>query len=41
MDGIGDSLEATHEVTLHYEVINYEVKVSVMEGTCIFMTELK
>ena len=41
MDGIGASLESTHEGNLHYEVINDKGKVSVMEGTGIFMPELK
>ena len=41
MKGIGASLEATHEVTLHYEVINYKGKVSVLEGAGLFMPDLK
>ena len=40
MDGIGASLEATHEVNLHCEVINNEGNVSVLEGTGIFMPDL-
>ena len=31
----------THELTLHYEVINNEEKFSDLEGTVIFMPELK
>ena len=41
MNVIGASLETTHEVTLHYEVINNEEKVTVLEGTGIFLTDLK
>ena len=41
MDGIGASLEAKHDGTLHYEVINYEDKVTVLEGNGIFMPDLK
>ena len=41
MDVIGSSLEETHEVTIHYEVINDEGKVSVLEGTGLFVTDLK
>ena len=40
VDVISASLEATNKVTLHYEVINYEGKVSVLEGTGIFMLDL-
>ena len=41
MGGIGSTLEENHERTLHYEVINYSGKVSVLEGTDIFMPDLK
>ena len=41
MNGIGASLEATHELILHYEVINDKGKVSVLEGTVILMTDIK
>ena len=41
MDGIGASLEATHDGTIQYEVINNEVKFSVLEGTGIFMPNFK
>ena len=41
MEGIADSLEATHQGTLYYEVINDEGKFSVLEGTDIFMPDLK
>ena len=41
MEGIGASLEETHELTLNYEVINCEVFVSVLEGTGILMPDLK
>ena len=41
MDSIGDSFEATHEGTLHYELINDEGGVLGMEGTGIFMPEIK
>ena len=41
MDGIGASLEETHKGNLHYEIINDEGEVSVLEGTGIFMSELK
>ena len=41
IDIIDVSLEVTNDGTFHYEVINYEEKVSVPEGTGIFMPELK
>ena len=41
MEGIVDSLEATQQGTLYYEVINDEGKFSVLEGTDIFMPDLK
>ena len=41
MDGIVSPLEATHEGNLHYEMMNDEGKVSVLEGTDIFMPDLK
>ena len=41
MDGIGSSLEETHEGTLHYEVINDKGKVSVLEGNGLFIPDLK
>ena len=41
MYGIGAYLEDTHDVTLHYEVINDEGKVSVLEVTVLFMPDLK
>ena len=41
MDRIGASLEATHEVILHYKVINNEGKVSVLVITGLFMPDLK
>ena len=40
-DVICASLEAIHELTLHYELINVEDKVSVLEGTGLFMFGLK
>ena len=41
MDIIGDYLESTNEATIHYEVINNDEKVSIPEGTGLFMTDLK
>ena len=41
MYGISAYLEDTHDVTLHYEVINDEGKVSVLEVTVLFMPDLK
>ena len=41
MDVIGASLEATHELTLYYEVINDEGKFSVLESTDLFIPDLK
>ena len=41
MNGSGASLEAIHEGTIHYEVINNEVKVSFLEDTRIFVPNLK
>ena len=41
MDGIGASLEETHEGALNYEGINDEGKVSVLEVTGVFMPDLK
>ena len=41
MDVIGASLEETHELTLHYEVIKNKGKISVLEGTGLFMLDLK
>ena len=41
MDVIGASLETTHGVTFHYEVIIDKGKVSVLEGTGLFMPDLK
>ena len=40
MDGNGASLEATHELILHYEVINNERKVSVLVVTGLFIPDL-
>ena len=41
MYGIGAYLEDNHDVILHYEVINDEGKVSVLEVTDIFITDFK
>ena len=41
MDIIGASLESTNDGTLHYEVINNEGKVIVLEGVGVFMYDLK
>ena len=41
LDSIGAYLEATHEGNLQYGVINNEGKVSVLEGTDIFMPGIK
>ena len=41
MDVIGASLEENHEATLYYEVINDEGKVPALEGTFLFMPDLK
>ena len=41
MGSIIASSEETHEATLHYKVIKYEGKVSVLEGTGLFMPDLK
>ena len=41
MDGISAYLEATHDITLHYEVINDEGKFLILEGTVIFMPNTK
>ena len=41
MDRIGDSLEATYELTIQYEVITNKGKFSALEGTGIFIPELK
>ena len=40
MEIIGASLEANHEGTLQYEVINDEGNVSVLEGISLFMSEI-
>ena len=40
MGVIGVSLEENYEVTLHYEVVNYEGNISVMESTGILITDL-
>ena len=41
MDGVGDTLEATHKVTSHYEFIIDEGEVSFLEGTCLFVPDIK
>ena len=41
MDRVGASSEATLKVNIHFEVINNEGKVSVLEGTGIFIPEIK
>ena len=41
MDKIGAPLEANNDETLHYEVINDKGEVSVLEGTGLFMPDLK
>ena len=41
MDGVGDTLEATHKVTSQYEFIIDEGEVSFLEGTCLFVTDTK
>ena len=41
MDRVGASSEATLKVNIHFEVINNEGKVSVLEGTVMFMIDLK
>ena len=41
MDNIGSSLEADHGVILNCELINDDVKVSVLKGNGIFMPDLK
>ena len=41
MDGIGAYLEKTDEVTLEYDVINDEGKISFLEGTGLFIPDLK
>ena len=41
MDKIGAPFEANNDETLHYEVINDKGEVSVLEGTGLFMPDLK
>ena len=41
MDGTSDPFEENHEVTIKYKVIIDEGNVSVLEGTDIFMPDIK